>query len=154
MNIKKVARVVTMVESSQLHSVSIEKNGQTITVINSQPLSSQSSLPDQHQPSDTSNDKRSNRQNVRQNSKQNDNKKCSQIHAPYIGTVRLSPDLVTAPLVCQNDGVSEGQTLGYIEQCARLLPIISDSAGIITDIFIKEGQDVEYGQALFGLSGC
>lgn len=131
MDIEHVARVVAMVEHSQVHKISIAQNGQTLTVINNQTPTARSALSDRTPSGEPLS---------------------TQIDAPYVGKVQLSPDAAMPPLINQGDHIHQGQTLGFIEQCARLLPIISDKSGRVTEILIKNGQDVEYGQALFRIT--
>ncbi len=138
MDIEQVARVVGLVESSQLHKVTITNNGQSITVVNrvdqrgsNSPIETVATAP-----TDKSKDSVN---------------KSLQVSATHVGQVYLSEDATTDPLVNKGDRIEKGQTVCFIDELTRLLPVVSDKHGIISDILVKEGQNVEYGQPIFTL---
>lgn len=136
MDIEQVARVVGLIESSQLHKVTIANNGQSITVVNR--VAKQGANSSVETVATAPIDK----------SKDNGNKSL-QVSATYVGQVYLSEDATTDPLVNKGDRVAKGQTVCFIDELTRLLPVVSDKNGTISDILVKEGQNVEYGQPIF-----
>ncbi len=135
MDIEQVARVVALVESSQVYKVTIEDNGQSMTVVNNvnyqetvSPVKTKAIEPN----ADV-------------------NKALSQIRATHVGRVYLSEDGATDHLVRKGDHIKKGQTIGFIEELTRLLPVVSDKEGIVSDILVEDGQGVEYGQSILAL---
>lgn len=138
MDIEQVARVVKLVERSQLHEMTIANNGQSITVVNN--VASQNSghptevIPT-HETKETS----------------EANNVVLEVCATYVGNVYLSEDDTTENLVHEGDSIEKGQKICFIEELTRLLPVISDKAGIVDTILVKNGQNIEYGQPILKL---
>ncbi len=70
------------------------------------------------------------------------------IISPMVGTVYLANEPGAAPLVKVGDQVAEGQTLLIIEAMKVMNPLASPHAGKVTQIFISDGQPVEFGEPL------
>jgi acetyl-CoA carboxylase biotin carboxyl carrier protein len=47
------------------------------------------------------------------------------------------------------DRINKGQILGYIEAMNIFKEVISDFEGVISDILVRDGSAIEYGQKLF-----
>jgi acetyl-CoA carboxylase biotin carboxyl carrier protein len=73
------------------------------------------------------------------------------VKSPIVGTFydASSPD--ADPFVQVGDTVSVGKVLCIVEAMKLMNEIESDAAGEIVKIFVKPGQPVEYGQALFAV---
>lgn len=135
MDIEQIARVVKLVERSQLHEITIENNGQSIKVINN--VDSQSSVnPVEAMPT--------------QELEQKDSEPL-QVRATHVGKVYLSEDDATDNLVKEGDVIEKGQTICFIEELTRLLPVVSDKEGIVDAVLIENGQNIEYGQPILKL---
>ncbi|WP_350656911.1 biotin/lipoyl-containing protein [Psychrobacter sp. S1-30-MNA-CIBAN-0213] len=145
MDIEQVARVVKLVESSQLYKVTIENNGQSVTVVNNV---------NQHEiasPVKTKAVQDSTYKNSADQNAANLDSALSQVRATHVGRVYLSEDGATDHLVSKGDHIEKGQTICFIEELTRLLPVVSDKAGVVSDILVENGQIVEYGQPVFNL---
>lgn len=138
MDIEQIARVVKLVESSQLHEVTIADNGQSIKVVNSLGVQSNVSanpieaMPT-HEPEQTGSD-------------------VLQVGATYVGQVYLSEDDATDNLIKEGDHIQKGQTVCFIDELTRLQPVISNKEGVVTAVLVESGQNVEYGQPIFELA--
>ena len=140
MDIEQIARVVKLVESSQLHEVTIADNGQSITVVNN--LGAQNNVSANpieaaptHETEQTGSD-------------------VLQVGATYVGKVYLSEDDATDDLVKEGDHIQKGQTICFIDELTRLQPVISNKEGVVTAILVENGQNIEYGQPILDLSGA
>tara|TARA_B100000945_G_scaffold311096_1_gene303884 strand:+ start:512 stop:1003 length:492 start_codon:yes stop_codon:yes gene_type:complete len=71
------------------------------------------------------------------------------ITAPLVGTFYESPKPGEAPFIAVGDSIKEGQSLCIIEAMKIFNTIESDFNGEITEILVKDGQPVEFGQPLF-----
>ena len=73
------------------------------------------------------------------------------VKSPIVGTFydAASPD--AEPFVAVGDTVSVGTVLCIVEAMKLMNEIESDAAGEIVKVFVKPGQPVEYGQALFAV---
>lgn len=135
MDVEQIARVVKLVERSQLHEITITDNGQSIKVVNN--LDSQSSAnPVEAMPT----------QELEQKGREP-----LQVRATHVGKVYLSEDDATDNLVKEGDVIEKGQTICFIEELTRLLPVVSDKEGIVDTILIENGQNIEYGQPILKL---
>jgi acetyl-CoA carboxylase biotin carboxyl carrier protein len=70
------------------------------------------------------------------------------VTAPMVGTVYVSPEPGSAPFVRVGDQVKDGQTLLIIEAMKVMNQIRSPRAGTVTQIFVRDGSPVEYGEPL------
>ena len=135
MDIEQIACVIKLVERSQLREITITDNGQSIKVVNN--IDSQSSanlveaMPNQEL-------------------KQKDSEPL-QVCATHVGKVYLSEDDATDNLVKEGDVIEKGQTICFIEELTRLLPVVSDKEGIVNAILVENGQNIEYGQPILKL---
>ena len=71
------------------------------------------------------------------------------MESPLVGTFYAAPSEDAAPFVSVGDTVKKGQTLAIVEAMKLMNEIESDYDGTIAEIFVENGQAVEYGQPLF-----
>ena len=71
--------------------------------------------------------------------------------SPIVGTFYDAPSPDADPFVKLGDRVSNGQVLCIVEAMKLMNEIESDFAGEIVKVYVKAGQPVEYGQALFAI---
>ncbi|MBF2097473.1 MAG: acetyl-CoA carboxylase biotin carboxyl carrier protein [Gloeomargaritaceae cyanobacterium C42_A2020_066] len=70
------------------------------------------------------------------------------IISPIVGTFYQSPAPGEPPFVSVGDRVRAGQTVCIIEAMKLMNEIEAEVAGEVVDIYVTNGQPVEYGQAL------
>ncbi|MFV9505196.1 MAG: acetyl-CoA carboxylase biotin carboxyl carrier protein [Oscillochloridaceae bacterium umkhey_bin13] len=70
------------------------------------------------------------------------------VTAPMVGTFYSSPSPKDPPFVQEGDEVRAGDSIGIIEAMKMMNEIESDIVGRVARILVKNGQPVEYGQAL------
>lgn len=68
-----------------------------------------------------------------------------------VGTFYAAPSEDAEPFVRVGDTVTKGQTLAIVEAMKLMNEIESEFDGVIAEIFVENGQAVEYGQPLFRL---
>ncbi|MCC6626229.1 MAG: biotin/lipoyl-binding protein [Chloroflexi bacterium] len=73
------------------------------------------------------------------------------IYAPMIGTFFAGPSPTEPPFVTEGDHIEPGQTVAIIEAMKIMNEIQSDQAGVLVEVLARNGQGVEFGQALFRL---
>lgn len=71
------------------------------------------------------------------------------VESPLVGTFYAAPSEDADPFVSVGDTVKKGQTLAIVEAMKLMNEIESDYDGTIAEIFVENGQAVEYGQPLF-----
>ena len=73
------------------------------------------------------------------------------IKSPIVGTFYSAPSPDASAYVKVGDRVEKGQVLCIIEAMKLMNEIESDVDGVVTEIFPKNAQAVEFGEALFAV---
>lgn len=68
--------------------------------------------------------------------------------SPMVGTSYLQPEPGSPPFVSKGDTVQEGDTLLIIEAMKVMNPIKAETSGTVTQVLVKDGQPVEFGDVL------
>ena len=71
------------------------------------------------------------------------------VKSPLVGTFYTAPAEDAAPFVSVGDLVKKEQTLAIVEAMKLMNEIESEFEGKIAEIYVENGQAVEYGQPLF-----
>ena len=71
------------------------------------------------------------------------------INSPLVGIFYTAPGEGEAPFVSVGDLVKKGQTLAIVEAMKLMNEIESDFDGKVAEVYVENGQAVEYGQPLF-----
>jgi acetyl-CoA carboxylase biotin carboxyl carrier protein len=144
MDIRKVKKLIQLLEESGLSEIEITEGEDTVRItrevskdsIKTEVVTSQ---PQQETP-DNSQTKAI---------KQLDNGDLHKITAPMIGTFYHASEQNVEAFVKVGDQVSGGDTLCIIEAMKMMNQIASDANGIIERILVQNGDPVEYDQVLF-----
>ena len=73
------------------------------------------------------------------------------VEAPMVGTFYRSSSPTAEPFVREGDVVKEGQILCIIEAMKLMNEIDSEYDGEIVNIYVENGQPVQYGERLFAI---
>lgn len=73
------------------------------------------------------------------------------IASPMVGTFYAAAEPGGEPLVKLGQKVTVGSVVGIVEVMKLFNEIEAEIAGVITDVLVKDGDFVEYGQPLFRL---
>lgn len=71
------------------------------------------------------------------------------VKSPLVGTFYAAPSEDSEPFASVGDKVKKGQVLAIVEAMKLMNDIESDFDGMITEVYVKNGETVEYGQPLF-----
>ena len=71
------------------------------------------------------------------------------VKSPLVGTFYAAPSEDAEPFVSVGDQVKKGQTLALVEAMKLMNEIESDFDGKVAEIYVENGQAVEYGLPLF-----
>lgn len=71
------------------------------------------------------------------------------IKSPLVGRFYAAPAEDAEPFVTVGDSVKKGQTVAIVEAMKLMNDIESDFDGVIAEVFVENGESVEYGQPLF-----
>lgn len=73
------------------------------------------------------------------------------ITSPMVGTFYRAPDPSSPSFIKVGEPVKKSQTLCLIEAMKLMNEIEADIEGVLAEIFVKNGNPVEYGQKLFAI---
>ena len=74
------------------------------------------------------------------------------VKSPLVGTFYAAPAEDADPFVSVGDQVKKGQTLAIVEAMKLMNEIESDFDGKVAEIYVENGQAVEYGQPVFRIA--
>ena len=150
MDIKKIKKLITLVESSDISSLCVEEdqlkveikkeNQNTIIQTASVPQPAQE-IQAQPQPSPIQENKPTEKTNNYQ-----------EIKSPMVGTFYSSPNPDSDSFVSVGSKVANGQIVCIIEAMKLFNEIESDISGTIEKICVTNGDSIEFGQTLFLVS--
>ena len=73
------------------------------------------------------------------------------VKSPLVGTFYTAPSEDAEAFVQVGDRVKRGQTLAIVEAMKLMNDIESEYEGVVSEVFVKNGDMVEYGQPLFAI---
>jgi acetyl-CoA carboxylase biotin carboxyl carrier protein len=73
------------------------------------------------------------------------------VKSPIVGTFYRSAEPGAAPFVNVGDSVKKGQVLCIIEAMKLMNEIDSEYEGEITNVYVENGQPVQYGERIFAI---
>lgn len=76
------------------------------------------------------------------------------VKSPMVGTFYRAANPTTKPFVKVGDRVQKGQTLCIIEAMKTMNQIESQYTGTVKEIFVDNGDPIEYGQDLFAIESA
>ena len=152
MNIKEIKKLVNLVEEANVSHLSLEHEGTKIEIKKElqtlpQQFSTQIPMaaPIVEQKPQTAQPTAPIETDKKTSSSAKD------ITAQMVGTFYASADPESPPFIKVGDSVKKGQTLCIIEAMKLFNEIESEVDGEITEICVKNGDAVEFGQVLFRL---
>jgi acetyl-CoA carboxylase biotin carboxyl carrier protein len=150
MDIRKVKKLIEMLEESSLNELEIKEGEESVKLVKSVGIVQQAQVSaplSTIQPLDESS-------SVAPNENSEDDTKeqiilGKSINSPMVGTFYNSPNPGADAFVKVGDSVSEGDVLCIIEAMKMMNEVKSDFNGTIKEILISDSEPVEYGEVLF-----
>ena len=147
MDIRKVKKLIELLEESGLSEIEITEGEDTVRITKRIPKD-----PKRAEVYTSTDTIIREPDSVIEPTKNNHQNNFHKILAPMIGTFFLTPEPGTEAFVKVGDEVSQGDTLCIIEAMKMMNQIESDVDGIVERILVQSGDPVEYDQALFLIS--
>ena len=153
MDIRKVKKLIEMLEESQLNEIEIKEGEESVKLVKAITVPVQEQIV-------TSNIAATAPQPVAMNevtSVESDTKESTEpetisgktIDSPMVGTFYAAPNPGAKDFVSVGDKISEGDVLCIIEAMKMMNEVKADSSGIIKQVLIENAEPVEFGQPLF-----
>lgn len=74
------------------------------------------------------------------------------VTSPMVGTFYTGPEPGADAFITIGDTITSGQVIGIVEAMKLMNPIVSDVAGIVTELHVDNAEAVEFGQPLVSLA--
>ncbi len=153
MDIRKVKKLIEMLEESQLNEIEIKEGEESVKLVKATTVPVQEQIV-------TSNIAATAPQPLAMNevtSVESDTKESTEpetisgktIDSPMVGTFYAAPNPGAKDFVSVGDKISEGDVLCIIEAMKMMNEVKADSSGIIKQVLIENAEPVEFGQPLF-----
>jgi len=149
MDIRKVKKLIELLEESNLSEIEVTEGEDSVRITRSlnqrqelQPVQYNVPKTEQQQPS-----------SPQSSTTPTDSKPSGhQVKSPMVGTFYASPAPDSPSFVSKGKKVSAGDILCIIEAMKMMNQIEADKSGIISEIFVEDGQPVEFDQPLFSIT--
>ena len=150
MDIRKVKKLIEMLENSNLEEIEIQEGEESVRLVkgNSRipgPSYAQPAAMPQDSPPKSSDE--SSPETIEE-----ENKDGNFINSPMVGTFYASASPGSKPFVSVGDTVNEGDVVCIVEAMKMMNEIKSEFSGKIISIKVENSEPVEYGQALFEIA--
>ena len=152
MDIRKVKKLIEMLENSNLEEIEIQEGEESVRLVKSNGninniSSSQSIAVPQMSTSVTPEEESQSEEEVSQESEEG-----NFITSPMVGTFYASASPGSKPFINVGDLVAEGDVVCIVEAMKMMNEIKSEFSGKVVSIKVENSEPVEYGQALFKIA--
>ena len=153
MDIRKVKKLIEMLENSNLEEIEIQEGEESVRLVKSNGninniSSSQSIAVPQMSTSVTPEEESQSEEEVNQEPEEG-----NFITSPMVGTFYASASPGSKPFIKVGDLVAEGDVVCIVEAMKMMNEIKSEFSGKVVSIKVENSEPVEYGQALFEIAG-
>ena len=147
MDIRKVKKLIEMLEDSSLEEIEIQEGEESVRLVKGsgsrQTIQPQSIVI----PQETSSERNAESEPIQD--KSNDS---NSINSPMVGTFYASASPGAKPFVSVGDLIKEGDVVCIVEAMKMMNEIKSEFSGKVVSIKVENSEPVEYGQALFEIA--
>ena len=153
MDIRKVKKLIEMLEESQLNEIEIKEGEESVKLVKaiSVPVQEQIVTSNVVAPApqpEAVKDNLSVESDISESAKA-ETISGKTIDSPMVGTFYAAPNPGAKDFVSVGDKISEGDVLCIIEAMKMMNEVKADSSGTIKQILIENAEPVEFGQPLF-----
>ena len=148
MDIRKVKKLIEMLEESNLNEIEIKEGEESVKLVKAQV----SSIKEQIVSSVNEAPKISSTENQDQKNSEMEKEEQIQVKtvdSPMVGTFYGAPNPGADDFVSVGDKISEGDVLCIIEAMKMMNEVKSDFSGTVKQVLVENAEPVEFGQALF-----
>ena len=153
MDIRKVKKLIEMLEESQLNEIEIKEGEESVKLVKAISVPVQEQIVTSNvvapapQPAAVKDDL-SVESDISESAK-SETISGKTIDSPMVGTFYAAPNPGAKDFVSVGDKISEGDVLCIIEAMKMMNEVKADSSGTIKQVLIENSEPVEFGQPLF-----
>ena len=148
MDIRKVKKLIEMLENSNLEEIEIQEGEESVRLVKShgnlRNIAPQSIVVPQENKQEIISEEAQSDEETKEDS--------NPIYSPMVGTFYASASPGAKPFVSVGDIVAEGDVVCIVEAMKMMNEIKSEFSGKVLSINVENAEPVEYGQLLFELS--
>ena len=144
MDIRKVKKLIEMLENSNLEEIEIQEGEESVRLVKSHGGNAYAQPQSIILPQEEVTEAKETKASTKEDSKS--------IDSPMVGTFYASASPGAKPFVSVGDFVNEGDVVCIVEAMKMMNEIKSDFSGTVLSINVENAEPVEYGQSLFELS--
>ena len=148
MDIRKVKKLIEMLENSNLEEIEIQEGEESVRLVKStnrtQAMAPQSIV----LPQETVTQEAVDLSVTDEETKEDTNS----INSPMVGTFYASASPGAKPFISVGDIITEGDVVCIVEAMKMMNEIKSDFSGTVLSVNVENSEPVEYGQSLFEIS--
>ena len=152
MDIRKVKKLIEMLEESSLEEIEIQEGEESVRLVKNKPNNLLPSQPVYTESIQTIEDRPTERSKEESEEPAEDEDSGDLINSPMVGTFYASASPGSKPFVSVGDHVNEGDVVCIVEAMKMMNEIKSEFSGEVLSINVENSQPVEYGQTLFEIS--
>ena len=148
MDIRKVKKLIEMLERSELEEIEIQEGEESVRLVKKQShtvvsdgSSTKENLISVNSPTDHESFP-----------KESVEAEGDTITSPMVGTFYAAPSPGAKPFISIGDEITEGEVVCIVEAMKMMNEIKSDFSGIVTAILVENSEPVEFGQSLFRIA--
>lgn len=149
MDIRKVKKLIELLEESQIGEIEIHEGEESVRISRQGAPGSMPVQTQIHVPESTANYPRSTDVNDALDEGEEEELEGHRICAPMVGLFYEAPSPGKPPFVEIGQEIKKGDVVCIIEAMKIMNHIESEVSGVVSKIFVENGEPVEYGQPLF-----
>lgn len=148
MDIRKVKKLIEMLENSNLEEIEIQEGEESVRLVKStnktQAIAPQSIVLPQDIVAQEAVDLSVTEKETKEDA--------NSINSPMVGTFYASASPGAKPFISVGDIIAEGDVVCIVEAMKMMNEIKSDFSGTVLSVNVENSEPVEYGQSLFEIS--
>lgn len=148
MDIRKVKKLIEMLENSNLEEIEIQEGEESVRLVKStnktQAIAPQSIVLPQDAIAQEVVDSSVTEKETKEDA--------NSINSPMVGTFYASASPGAKPFISVGDIIAEGDVVCIVEAMKMMNEIKSDFSGTVLSVNVENSEPVEYGQSLFEIS--
>ena len=145
MDIRKVKKLIEMLESSELEEIEIHEGEESVRLVKNK---TETVVTHQVQPNQLDKVVESSEQ-PQKSAKLIENSDGEVITSPMVGTFYAAASPGAKPFISVGDEIQEGDVVCIVEAMKMMNEIKSDYSGKVVSVLAENSEPVEFGQALF-----
>ena len=146
MDIRKVKKLIEMLESSELEEIEIHEGEESVRLVKNKT----ETIVTQVQPNQIEREvKKTESEQSEKKSPVIENSEGEVITSPMVGTFYAAASPGAKPFISVGDEIQEGDVVCIVEAMKMMNEIKSDYSGKVISVLAENSEPVEFGQALF-----